>query len=173
MTLRDGYIPVTLHKSTDPTKLDIIEDYSGGAVRFVLEPDPGQVFDLVRLSMAIHDDNNDFDKLGNMTALTPGSGIRIVIENADTLEELADLTMGREILCTQSLFLIDSDIKPLNSDAGATRGIRGGWEYPGIAIRGNQSERLAILVPAVDFSAGNLAFFCFIAGINVRNGVAF
>lgn len=168
MTIRrTGYQPVTLYKSTDSTKLDANEDYSGGAVRFILPPDASQTYDLMDLALAIHDNDNDYNKFGNLSALT--TGIRIVIEDANTLAELVDLTAGRQIKKTEDLFLIKSDIKPLADSSGATRGVRGHWAYPepGIPIRGPQSERLAVLVPAVNFSS--LEFLCFIAGIRVRN----
>ena len=177
MTHRDCYHPFTLHKLGDDTQLDANEDYSsaGGYTRFVLEPDAdsGEVFGLVRLSQTIHDDDNDYNKLGNLPAIDPSDpGIRIIIENSETLEELVDLTAGREIRKTSDLDLIDADIKPLNSGAdGTTRAVRGVLTLPehGIPIRGRQNERLAVLVPAIDFSS--LEFFSWLAGVNVSHSL--
>lgn len=168
MTLAPGYHAITLTKSTDAEQLDANEDYTGGAVRFVLEPAAGEIYELVDLAAAIHDDDSDYNKYGNLSALSP-TGIRIVVEDADDNTELRDLTAGRTITKTEDWFLINWGVEPLGSSAGATRGTRAFKTYPaeGVVINGNHNHRLAVLVPAEDFST--LEFHAFVAGVRVRH----
>jgi len=170
--MRDGFNPITLHKLGDSAQLDANEDYSaaGGYTRFVLAPAADEVYELIELIGLIHDDDADYNTFGNLPELSP-DGVRIVIEDADGPTELVDLGAGAEVTKTEGWWLAGFDLTPLGSSSGATRGTRVTTqpfpERDRPILRGNENERLAVLIPAEDLS--DLAFFRFIARVKVSN----
>lgn len=141
--MRDGYHPLLLREEDDSNNYKANEDYSAAVKRFVLAPSGSDVYLLERLIITVHDDDTDYSKFGNLVALT--NGVRIVIENRDSKEELIDLLGGISIKQTSDWMTAGFSVNPMNSGATTkvTQLIRE-FERP-IILRGSDRDQLAAL----------------------------
>jgi hypothetical protein len=137
----EGFNQEFLRKSTDVARYSATEDYSGAAVRYTLTPTGKQDILLHKLILTISDSDSDYNKYGNLTALT--NGFSLVVEDADgTLVQ--SLLGGVAIKQVTHLARVAEAVEPLNDGSGNTRLTRVEIEFEKpVVIRARDSHQLA------------------------------
>lgn len=141
--MRDGYHPLFLREEDDADNYKANEDYSSAIKRFVLAPAGKRVYLVDRLIITIHDSDSDYNRFGDLVALT--NGVRLVIENSETKEELVDLLGGIAIKSTDDWMSAGFEVLPLNSGS-ATKVTQLVKEFKKpLILRGADNDQLAAL----------------------------
>lgn len=86
--------------------------------RFLLKPDGTEIIPL-GLMIVIEDTDSDYNKFGNMSALSNGLQIRIEKSLDNTV--VWDCLYGGNIKSVQTAVRLGADVEPLNDSGGATR----------------------------------------------------
>lgn len=98
-------------------------DYSGaGEKRFVLVGEDQQWLRVHKLVLTIQDTDSDYNKYGDLTALS--NGVQFQIEKKKPSGDpivLQQLFSGLAIKKTEDMHITGGEIRPLNDGAGATR----------------------------------------------------
>lgn len=107
--------------STDSTKTEASENYSGGLVRYILKPTGRIVFNVYRLFAVIEDSDTDYNLFGALAALTTGLQLHRERVFGTTYEQVEQLMAGETIKKTEDWQRIGANVVPLNDSAAATR----------------------------------------------------
>lgn len=141
--MRDGYHPLFLREEDDADNYKANEDYSSATKRFVLAPSGKRVYLVNRLIITIHDSDSDYNKFGDLVALT--NGLRLVIENSETGEEYVDILGGIAVKCTADFMSAGFEVQPLNSGSSTkvTQLVKE-FKKP-LILRGEDNDQLVAL----------------------------
>lgn len=146
--MRSGYKPIFFTEVDDSTDSSANENY-GAEKKFVLAPASGLQYNINELIWTIGDDDSDYNKYGNLSALS--TGIRLVLEDTDGVE-IMDLLAGGSIKKTEDFLEYGFVVTPLNSGAGDTRITQATKQFDEGELIVRYGERLAWIIPAANFS---------------------
>lgn len=120
-------------------------DYSAATARFICKPIESSALMPQELLIVIEDVNTDYNKFGNLPALT--NGLRIVIENSSNVEKL-DLLNGQSIKQITDVYRIGGHVEVLNDSTGATRSaqIKIPLYVGDYAVKSYGQERVAVIL---------------------------
>jgi hypothetical protein len=93
-------------------------DYSSTPARFICKPIDSSSFMPQEMLIIIEDTDTDYNKFGNLSALT--NGLRVFIENS-TYEQKLDLLNGQTIKQITDIYRVGGHVEVLNDSTGATR----------------------------------------------------
>lgn len=140
----EGFNQDFLRKSTDSTRYNAIEDYSGAAVRYILAPAAGQLYRVKKLIITIQDDDGDYNKYGNLSTLS--NGVQLVKETSDgTL--IQALLGGVAIKKAEDWDRVADEVRERQDGSDAIRStvFEIVFETP-VLLRADDSERLAVIL---------------------------
>lgn len=141
--MRDGFNPLLLRESDDANNYNANEDYSGAIKRFLLAPASTDIYSVKRIIVTVQDSDTNYDKFGNLTALS--NGVRLVLETS-TPTELVDLLAGISVTKLADFLTAGFYLLPVNdSSDGTTKVIQFAKDFEDLIVRGPASERLAAL----------------------------
>lgn len=92
-------------------------NYNAANARFSYTPD-GAAVKLLGFMMVIEDEDSDYNKFGNVSALS--NGLQLLIEETDN-DVVFDVLNGGKITSVQTAFRQGASVEPLNDSSGATR----------------------------------------------------